>query len=223
MKVLIFLIVVAILGVCSNEIKDNYGNSYNIVMSPYTGKIWLDRNLGAKRVCKSIDDKLCYGNYFQWGRKSDGHELKTSEITHIKATSVRVNHGKFISPKKLDVNMGEGWLQDNKSKLWHSLWKGENSLNNPCPTFFRVPTGEELLNEISNKEDGALIDAYKSFLKIPQASLRFSSGEMDTWKWANLWSSDNLSYPEQLMILEDVVRIKNYRAVAGMPIRCIKK
>ena len=39
------------------------GLKYGIVKSPYTSKIWLDRNLGAKRVCQSFDDKKCYGVY----------------------------------------------------------------------------------------------------------------------------------------------------------------
>ena len=47
---------------------------YYVVKSPYTKRHWLDRNLGASRVCISHNDKQCYGDYFQWGRSSDGHE-----------------------------------------------------------------------------------------------------------------------------------------------------
>lgn len=223
MKYLFFIILtLSTLYSERNIIKDNYEYSYDIVISPYTGRIWLDRNLGAKRVCTSIDDKLCYGSYFQWGRKSDGHEIKSSKITKVIAISPRVSHGKFISPKNLNESMGEGWLKNDKTGLWKNLWKGEYSINNPCPVHFRVPTSSELIGEIPNKSKGALIDAYNSFLKIPHSSLRYASGEMDSWKWANLWSSNYEYYPQQLMIMENQSRIKSYRATAGIPIRCIK-
>jgi hypothetical protein len=54
------------------------GTSYGTVKSPYTGKIWLDRNLGASQVCdrnNSFTDnndyvtsqQNCFGDYYQWG------------------------------------------------------------------------------------------------------------------------------------------------------------
>nr|WP_320009862.1 hypothetical protein [uncultured Desulfobulbus sp.] len=43
------------------------------VTSP-TGRVWMDHNLGASRVATSYDDKEAYGNLYQWGRGSDGHE-----------------------------------------------------------------------------------------------------------------------------------------------------
>jgi hypothetical protein len=39
-----------------------------------TGKIWMDRNLGASRVATSVSDTLAYGDLYQWGRGTDGHE-----------------------------------------------------------------------------------------------------------------------------------------------------
>ena len=68
----------------------------------------------------------------------------------------------------------------------------------------------------------SLIKAYQSFLKIPHASIRFASGKMDTWKWANLWSSDYFNYPRELMIMNDFANMKNFRATAGQSVRCIK-
>ena len=44
------------------------GKSYGTVTSSYTGKVWLDRNLGASQVCTALDDTACYGDYYQWGR-----------------------------------------------------------------------------------------------------------------------------------------------------------
>lgn len=38
--------------------------NYYTVLSPITGKIWLDRNLGAESICTSSTDSSCYGGYY---------------------------------------------------------------------------------------------------------------------------------------------------------------
>lgn len=38
------------------------------------GQVWMDRNLGASRVAISSADSLAYGDLYQWGRGTDGHE-----------------------------------------------------------------------------------------------------------------------------------------------------
>lgn len=43
-----------------------------------TGRIWMDKNLGAKRVATSPEDSLAFGFYYQWGRGSDGHQERLS-------------------------------------------------------------------------------------------------------------------------------------------------
>ncbi len=42
------------------------GYQYLPIKSPYTGKIWLDRNLGAKTVCQNKKNKQCYGDHYQF-------------------------------------------------------------------------------------------------------------------------------------------------------------
>ena len=73
------------------------GTAYSTVTSPFTGKVWLDRNLGAARVCESFDDEACFGDYYQWGRNFDGHQNSNSESTTLVAIDVNnVGHGDFI-------------------------------------------------------------------------------------------------------------------------------
>jgi hypothetical protein len=79
----------------SNTITHN-GVEYKTVTSPYTGRVWLDRNLGAAEVCESYDDVACYGDYYQWGRDADGHEDSTSATTATLASSITPGHDKFI-------------------------------------------------------------------------------------------------------------------------------
>lgn len=56
------------------------GIHYNEVTS-VTGAIWLDRNLGASRVATSSTDSAAYGDLYQWGRLTDGHQERSSSVT----------------------------------------------------------------------------------------------------------------------------------------------
>ncbi len=50
------------------------------------GYIWLQQNLGSSQVATSIEDEAARGDYFQWGRWDDGHQLKDSEMSEIYPT-----------------------------------------------------------------------------------------------------------------------------------------
>jgi len=157
------------------------GNTYRTVQSPYTKKIWLDRNLGASRVCKSHDDESCYGDYFQWGRDADGHEKQNSATSPFLASSDTPSNGKMI----IVVGPPANW----SIKTNENLWQGENGKNNPCPKGFRVPTIDELEAETIHITNNRV--AYESFLKLPSAGYRnYSSGVINKQgSWGSLWSS----------------------------------
>lgn len=151
---------------------DTYGNSYKEVVSPFTGKVWLDRNLGASKVCESFDDDKCFGSYFQWGRSADGHEKYKVEITTELASTSEPGHSDFI------VGYAENrydWIsvQDN------TLWKGIYASNNPCPKGFRIPTTGEFKKELIDHGGNNIHKGYKSFLKLPIAGYRNYSGVID--------------------------------------------
>ena len=59
------------------------------ITSSVTGKVWMDKNLGASQVCTSFDDSNCYGDYYQWGRDTDGHQVSTSDTNLTQATSTQ--------------------------------------------------------------------------------------------------------------------------------------
>ena len=67
------------------------GTEYGYARSPSTNRVWLDRNLGAQRACESISGELCFGDYYQWGRGSDGHEKLSPR------TDTRTGYEAFIS------------------------------------------------------------------------------------------------------------------------------
>jgi uncharacterized protein (TIGR02145 family) len=133
------------------------------VTSP-TGRVWMDRNLGASRVAISSKDSLAYGDLYQWGRGSDGHQCRESPIRSNSSSNDKPVHGDFI----INSTIYNDWRIPQNNNLWH----GVNGVNNPCPTGYRIPTAAELnaerLSWSSNNAAGALA----SPLKLTMAGTR---------------------------------------------------
>lgn len=138
-----------------------------------TGRIWLDRNLGASRVATSSTDASAYGDYYQWGRPADGHQTKyltnnnSSGFTNTKSSSSVPSTDLWIVP----TDASNDWLitPDN------SLWSGANPATNPCPTGFRIPTEAEWSAEnIANVTATFQTNGLK--LTLPGMLTNFGSG-----------------------------------------------
>lgn len=119
------------------------------VTNPVTGKTWMDRNLGAIAPARSSFDCYAYGNLYQWGRGSDGHEYRNSDRTTTLATTEVPNDGNpwdglFINMSTTPTGSPFDWLNPENG----NLWDGVNGINNPCPEGFRVPTDNELEQEM---------------------------------------------------------------------------
>jgi len=191
---------------------------YSTIISPLTGKVWLDRNLGASQVCATIDDKNCYGDYYQWGRESDGHENSLSVTTPTQTTEISAGHGNFIKAGDND------WLiddVDNDGKLRTANWK-ETDGSSICPKSYRVPTMSELNAETNRMNNN--IDAFNSFLKLPSAGSRERDTGLVDFQGdvAILWSND--TYDTDSMDLNfhanTIYSDMDYRSY-GFSIRCI--
>lgn len=138
----------------------------NEVTNPVTNKTWMDRNLGASQVATSSTDADSYGDLYQWGRGSDGHQCINSAITNTLSISDQPLHGNFI----LAPTSPGDW----RSTQNDNLWQGITGTNNPCPTGYRLPTETEWLNEINtwaNTSDRKE-DAFNSILKLSVAGRR---------------------------------------------------
>jgi hypothetical protein len=171
---------------------------YGTVTSSSTGRIWLDRNLGASRVATAANDTESYGDLFQWGRKADGHEKNRSysEEYFTASTTTKLTSTQEVSNKYV--------ISDNGNYEWTTNWDVTEpwatdatyigGINNPCPNGFRVPTYAELEAErpdLAGLSSPLTIDAFaNSFLKIPGGGYWHQSakGELSGSLFA-LWSS----------------------------------
>ena len=187
------------------------------VTSPLTGKVWMDRNLGATRVATSISDAASYGDLYQWGRRSDGHQCRNSATTPTISSVDQPAHGSFI------LTIGN---DDWRNPQNDNLWQGVNGIKNPCPSGYRIPTEAEW--EAERKTWGNFSNttgAISSPLKLPAGGTRHSdSGNLvGAGDWVGNWSSTidgNASRSTSYYAGGGGV-VTHHRAL-GRAVRCIK-
>lgn len=180
------------------------------------GRVWMDRNLGASRVATSPTDSAGYGDLYQWGRLTDGHQNRTSPTTVLISTTDVPRHGHFIIAA-LD------WRNPHNSNLWQGVY----GVNNPCPSGFRLPTAEEWEIERASWSSNDAAGAFASPLKLVLAGYRKSAdgtlSNVDTR--AGYWSSSvkNGLFPSSyfLNFSVDSASVSSFFRGSGFSVRCI--
>ncbi len=198
------------------------GNNYGTIVNNITGKVWLDRNLGATRVATSSTDADAYGDLYQWGRGADGHQLRTSPTESTLATNW-LSGGNSWDGKFLTVGIGD-WLFPEKL----DLWSGTTAENNPCPSGFRLPTNAEWNQERLTWSSNDAAGAFASPLKLtvngyrdPSVGLLLSVGSNGYYWSSTIEVKDNISN-RLLFIGSDDAHVGFGVRSAGATIRCIK-
>ena len=183
-----------------------------------TGRIWMDRNLGASQVATSPTDEKAYGDLYQWGRGADGHQLRTSYLR----IGYPGRNNNFILAKKYPHE----WLSPKNNNAWKGL-KGDN---NPCPAGFRLPTIKEWQLEEQLMDGLDMKNAFESALKLTPAGTRSHIDGGINWVGFSgyYWSSsldENIGSDETPMVFvfhtDNSGSRNNFRAV-GNSVRCIK-
>jgi hypothetical protein len=214
------------------------------VTSSVTGKIWMDRNLGASRVAISKNDLYAYGCLYQWGRDNDGHaSIKWNSSTSGTpvngtmmgpVTTTNPGHALFIlnnqAAESVDNPNLYDWFAnttntiDTNANRWQS---SDPNNNNPCPITYRVPTQLEFYRELNGYQITDINSAYTNGpFKFTAAGFRnnngilFFNGTSGRYytKTTNVGRSFGINITENG---PEILDNNSYR-VNAMSVRCIK-
>jgi uncharacterized protein (TIGR02145 family) len=190
---------------------------FNVVENPTTGKIWMDKNLGALQVAITINDANAYGDLYQWGRAADGHESRGSGITSTLSSSDTPGHDNFI----INKSSPKDWRNPQND----NLWQGVSGTNNPCPSGYRLPTEAEWEAERTSWSSNNAAGAFASPLKLSVAGGRSDSDGSfgSVGSGGRYWSSTVDGIYSRILGFDssDAVMYNNFRAL-GYSVRCIK-
>lgn len=212
----------AVRGITSLPAQNNNTGNYGTVVNPVTGKVWLDRNLGATQVATSSTDASSYGDLYQWGRAADGHQLRTSATQNTQATTWLADEGSNLWDTKFIIGFSD-WL----TPATTGLWSGTSAENNPCPSGFRIPTHAEWNQERRTWTSNNAAGAFGSPLKLPLAGYRYyTDGSLvsvgSTWYyWSSTVSGANSGFIYLNSGGGNAGMYFNSRA-NGFSVRCIK-
>ena len=187
------------------------------VTNPTTSKVWMDRNLGATQVATSTTDVNSYGDLYQWGRLSDGHQCRTSATTFTLSSSDQPGDGNFI----IGTNSPPDWRSPQNT----NLWQGVNGVNNPCPSGYRLPTETEINAEVLSWSTNNSAGAFASPLKLPNAGYRyFLNGSLINVSSTGVYWSSTVSgnYSRFIQQLSNNAYIGTTYRAYGFSVRCLK-
>jgi uncharacterized protein (TIGR02145 family) len=190
------------------------------------GETWMDRNLGASQAATGSTDFLAYGNLYQWGRGSDGHECinwtSPTGSDGDEQTNESIGASSSTSPGSTFITGSNNWYSGSESD---NLWQGANGINNPCPSGYRLPIGTELQALDDSFAPNNAGGAATSPVKMPVAGGRSSSGGAldgvgsDGYYWSSTVSGD---YARFLFFNSSRSLVStNFRA-NGLSVRCLK-
>ena len=129
------------------------------IKSPVTGRLWMDRNLGAERVAENPMDDHAFGSIYRWNRA----KAYVGNAIHDVAKWDPESWG----DESIDLKPG---VLEGKKVEWSD--EGWQAANNPCPKGFDIPTKAEWEAEkIANAAD-----AFDK-LRLPMAMYRALEGQ----------------------------------------------
>jgi len=190
--------------------------TYGVLISPKTGRKWMDRNLGASRVATSASDSLAFGDLFQWGRLADGHQLRTSDTTSVLSTTDVPVNSKFILALN---NPATDW----RSPSNDNLWQGSHGVNNPCPIGWHVPFASEWQAETGIVDSTS---AYAQLKLTATSGYRFLDGTFVGKTTGRYWTASPISNGGTTYLLRvNATTVTSNTVIQrgdGLSIRCIR-
>jgi len=230
-KIIFTLLVITLLMGCDKKTPDQ--PNYNTI--EYNGRIWMDRDLGAREACKSLEgNNACWGNLYQWGRPADGHEQRGSNIAKVGSRSCDTYSDNAFSVHTMNVDSYNNikkiakanWYSkcDNlQSLLWSSSGDG---INEVCPEGWHVATMEDF--ESAKIKDGK--DAFNK-LKLTLGGVRHGlviksyTGRVEAeGLMGRYWTSTVAERGRIVSFDIDQVSFEksDMRSIQGASVRCVK-
>ncbi|MCW8838769.1 MAG: hypothetical protein OQK11_08720 [Thiovulaceae bacterium] len=203
------------------------GITYGSVISSATGRTWLDRNLGAEKVCNpEVTESACWGDLYQWGREADGHqETNSTFVDSLAADIVNVGNA-FLGGNTEDWTTAD----ENGSERKINWNKTDGSVI--CPVGYRVPTVAEFENEIDGLDLNNSNDILNSFLKLPITQYRKPEDGSKSYVSIGVYHTQdiyvdttvNVTYDNHIITFNSTSIDTNGTADFhfGLPVRCIK-
>jgi hypothetical protein len=186
-----------------------------------SGKTWSKANLGASNTNPTDrGDQTSWGFVYQWGRGSDGHQVRTSLTTATRSSGDNPGHGLFIITN-------DGLSGDWRSSSNNSLWAGVNGTNNPCPSGWRIATRAEWDAFIALNQDfrESTNKPFLSVLKLPSSEGRdrtsgtLGRDNINNWYW-NI--ADINGSPSGVMYWYNGTRSEDGSPAYGGAVRCVQ-
>ncbi len=175
----------------------------------YNGRTWLDKNLGAVRSAESQTDELGYGDLYQWGRPSDGHQIRTSGTTSTQSDT---------PTDSLFITGSSDWRATDNTDLWNATGTGTNEV---CPNGYRLPIEAEFSALVSLDTT----DDFANKLRLPFSGYRHhSTGALTNVEthghyWTSTITGNNSNY---LRISSGGTDFFSTYRGTGFSVRCIK-
>jgi len=192
------------------------------------GNIWFDRNLKAKKVCEKATDSQCYGALYQWGRGTDGHELRSSSTMEgpIGVLDYNGSNKNFVTMDEGTEDAPNDWgdNDDDGSERKIAWLKNKHDLLSICPKGWYVPSIDELKQAFLDDNITGLSNAMSGVLKLGSAGKRSSLGNKeDDGTGIYYWSSSPFGESSDSRFINTGVGTKAEDRSVGHSIRCIKK
>jgi hypothetical protein len=158
--------------------------------------IWSQQDMGSSRVATQMQDTLAYGDFFQWGRWDDGHQIRSPK-PEVQTQSLSTNNPSGVKSPANARLITTWWNGGTANDQWTANTPAEASVTNgcdPCRAMgagWRLPTGVEWKELVRIEEIKNSATAFASTLKIPTGGYRgytitniYAAGA-DSWYWSS--------------------------------------
>ena len=195
------------------------------------GNIWLQQNLGSAQIAQASNDAAAYGDLYQWGRSTDGHQLRNSQL---ETTPLAVNNPTGLTTSSFITTSPRWWEQGSSDDKWEASSPAEVSATNglnPCAVMlgqdWKIPTEQQWMDVKEAESITNITSAFESNLKLVAGGTRNNSGDFDfvgarALYWSSTISTSNLSYAKTYYISSAISNPSaGYYKQNGNSVRCI--